>query len=99
MFLMANSTILSHSSSVALGKSVLVCLSVCHHFGPDRNISTTTRWISMKIIADIHGPKRMNPNYFDDPPTFLLALSMGQIFNASSTLVNDLIPAKVRTTC
>lgn len=47
----------------AVGRSV-------HHFGPERNISTTTGWIVMIFCADIHVNQRRNPNDFGDTLTF-----------------------------
>lgn len=38
---------------------VFVWLSV-HHFGPGRNISTSTGLIDMELSADIHGGQRVN---------------------------------------
>ncbi len=32
-----------------------------HHLGPDGNISTTIKLITMKFGIEIHGPQRMNP--------------------------------------
>lgn len=40
-----------------------VCWSV-HHFGPDQNISTTTKLDWLQFCTDIPGPQRMNPSYF-----------------------------------
>lgn len=37
------------------------------------NVSTTIGWIFMKLCADIHVPRRMNPADFCDPLTFPLA--------------------------
>ena len=41
------------------------------HFGPDIYISTFTELISRKYIADIHGPKRIDPMYLNDSFNFL----------------------------
>ena len=51
----------------------------------------------MKFGADIHGPKRMNPNEFGDYLTFHLEPSLGQKLCLSNTFVYDEIPAKLLT--
>lgn len=50
--------------AISVGQSV-------HHFNPDKNISTTIKWIAMKF-TDIHVPQRMKSTDFNDPLTFLL---------------------------
>lgn len=35
-----------------------------HHWGPDRNISATIWWISIKVCTDIHSPHRIKSNDF-----------------------------------
>ncbi len=67
--------------------SLSFCQSV-YHFGPDWN----NYWMYCQDCTDIHSPQRMNPTDFGDPPH--VALSSGQKYHLSSTLVYDRIPAK-----
>ncbi len=39
---------------------VMVVHRLVHHFGPDRNISTTTEWIALQFCTDIHASQTMN---------------------------------------
>lgn len=50
-----------------------ICWSVAH-FGPDWNVSTSTRWTAMKFCLDVHVPQRMNPTDFGVPICPLLWL-------------------------
>lgn len=38
-----------------------------YHFVPASNVSATLRWIAIKFCRGIHGPHRINPDYFGIP--------------------------------
>ena len=45
---------------------VAICGLSVHHFGPDRNISTTIGWIGVIFGTNVHGSTTMDPNDFGD---------------------------------
>ena len=48
------------------------------YLGSDRNNSTNIWWIAIKLVADIHDPKRIVPDDFGPPLTFHLAPPEGK---------------------
>lgn len=51
------------------------------HHDQEWNVLQTIRWISYKLGADIHGPKRKHPHDFGVPLTFPILLHVGQRFH------------------
>lgn len=54
-----------------------------YHFGP--SISTTSKWIAMKICTDVDGAQKMDCNNVGDPFAIYLVPSSSQNFSLSNT--------------
>lgn len=84
----------SHVNSLAIGMAMLFDGWSALQFGPDGNI-TTIGW--MQCCLYIHGPKRMNPNNYDDPLPFFSSAAKRFTFVVSQQQFDGLTRTVVQT--